>query len=417
MVEDESWQNASSDDDPFDSWVLDDSFVESAEVVELTAADRDRVARQANLQRLLADQSAAQENQFNANRRFAPGDYDTGWANEGDEQFTTARKKHTWLKVVAALVIVAVLGVYVLAQFVPLSISLLGLNGAPDQPANAEIPGDMTFSDSLVTSGNQTASSTEGGLLRPDGWPSASAEQQSSPLGLPAALRAGGGPHAFIQMQPDGVTPVAYDPCRPIHYVTRPDGAPEGGDQLIAEAIARVSTATGLVFINDGATDEPPTAQRESFLPNRYGDRWAPVLITWSNAQESPGLGSDGSGDTQDQTREILGYAGSSSAGYAEESDPAAGNTADTTAGLQIFVSGSVTLDGPDFAQLLSESGGYAEARSVVIHELGHLVGLDHVADESQLMSPTLKRNLTDYANGDLEGLAVLGQGQCLAEI
>jgi hypothetical protein len=51
------------------------------------------------------------------------------------------------------------------------------------------------------------------------------------------------------------------------------------------------------------------------------------------------------------------------------------------------------------------------------MHELGHLVGLDHVSDDSQLMSPTLSGDLTDYASGDLEGLAVLGQGQCLPDI
>jgi len=410
--EDEVWNSPPGGEDPFESWVLDDSFVQSAEVVEQTAADRERLARQANLQRMLADQSAAQENQFNANRRFAPSEDDLSWAT-GDDEFAAPRRKRTWLKLSAALVIVSVLAVYVLAQFIPLSVSLLGLNGAPDQPANATVPGDMTFSDSRVSSAPQTALSSDGALLRPEGWPSASTEQKSSPLGTPAAVPGGGGTHAFIQTQPDGVTPVAYDPCRPIHYVTRPDGAPNGADQLIAEAVAKVSLATGLVFINDGATDEAPSSDRDSFLPERYGDRWAPVLIAWSNPSESPDLGGGGSGDSAGSTLEVLGYAGSSSAGYAESSDPAAPESS----GQQIFVSGGVTLDGPDFAELLTQRGGYAEARATVMHELGHLVGLDHVSDDSQLMSPTLSDDLTDYASGDLEGLAALGQGQCLADI
>ncbi|CAB4752037.1 unannotated protein [freshwater metagenome] len=412
VEEDEAWNSPPGDDDPFDSWVLDDSFVQSAEVVEQTAADRERAARQANLQRMLADQSAAQENQFNANRRFAPSEDDQSWAT-GDYESAAPRKKRTWLKLSAALVIVSVFAVYVLAQFVPLSVSLLGLNGAPDQPTATTVAGDMTFSDSRVNPAPQTAPSSDAGLLRPDGWPSASAEQQSAPLGIPAAVPGGGGTHAFIQMQPDGVTPVAYDPCRPIHYVTRPDGAPKGADQLIEEAVARVSLATGLVFINDGATDEAPSAERDSFLPERYGDRWAPVLIAWSNPTESPDLGGGGSGDSAGSTLEILGYAGSSSAGYAEDSDPGAADNA----GQQIFVSGGLTLDGPDFAELLSERGGYAEARATVMHELGHLVGLDHVSDDSQLMSPTLSVDQTDFANGDLEGLAALGRGQCMADI
>jgi hypothetical protein len=409
VEEDEAWNSPSGDDDPFESWVLDDSFVQSAQVVEPTSADRERAARQENLQRMLADQSAAQENQFNANRRYAPSEDDLSWATSGDE-FAGPRKKRTWLKLSAALVIVSVFAVYVLAQFIPLSVSVLGLNGAPDEPSEAGVPGDMTFSDSVVNSDTRTAASSDAGFLRPDDWPSASAEQQSSPLGTPAAVPNGGGTHAFIQMQPDGVTPVAYDPCRPIHYVTRPDGAPEGADQLIEDAVARVSLATGLVFINDGTTDEAPTQERDSFLPERYGDRWAPVLIAWSNPTESPDLAGEGAAGS---TLEILGYAGSSSAGYAEESDPAEPDTS----GEQIFVSGGVTLDGPDFAELLSERGGYSQARAVVIHELGHLVGLDHVSDDSQLMSPTLSENLTDFANGDLEGLAALGRGPCLADI
>ena len=412
MEDDPAWHSPSGEDDPFESWVLDDSFVQSAEVVEPTSADRERIARQANLQRMLADQSAAQENQFTANRRFAPSEDDLSWATGADE-FAAPRRKRTWLKLSAALVILSVVAVYVLAQFIPLSVSVLGLNGAPDQPSGGEVPGDMTFSDSRVNPNPQTAQTSDTGLLRPDGWPSASAEQQSTPLGLPGEVPDGGGTHGFIQMQPDGVTPVAYDPCRPIHYVTRPDGAPDAGDQLITEAVARVSQATGLVFINDGATDEAPSEQRDSFLPERYGDRWAPVLIAWSNPTESPDLGGDASGDSADSTLEILGYAGSSSAGYAEDSDPGAADSS----GQQIFVSGGLTLDGPDFAELLSERGGYAEARATVMHELGHLVGLDHVSDESQLMSPTLSGDLTDFASGDLEGLAVLGQGQCLADI
>ncbi|KLR61423.1 Matrixin [Actinobacteria bacterium IMCC26207] len=412
MEDDPAWHSPSGEDDPFESWVLDDSFVQSAEVVEPTSADRERLARQANLQRMLADQSAAQENQFNANRRFAPGEDDLSWAT-GDDEFAAPRRKRTWLKLSAALVILSVVAVYVLAQFIPLSVSVLGLNGAPDPPSGGEVPGDMTFSDSRVNPAPQTAPSSDAGLLRPDGWPSASAEQQSTPLGFPGEVPDGGGTHGFIQMQPDGVTPVAYDPCRPIHYVTRPDGAPDGADQLITEAVASVSQATGLVFINDGATDEAPSEQRDSFLPERYGDRWAPVLIAWSNPTESPDLGGDGSGDSAGSTLEILGYAGSSSAGYAEDSDPGAADSS----GQQIFVSGGLTLDGPDFAELLSERGGYAEARATVMHELGHLVGLDHVSDDSQLMSPTLSGDLTDYASGDLEGLAVLGQGQCLPDI
>ena len=59
-----------------------------------------------------------------------------------------------------------------------------------------------------------------------------------------------------------------YDPCRPIHYVTRPDGAPPGADGLIAAAVGRASAATGLRFVNDGHTTEGASKQRPALQPD-----------------------------------------------------------------------------------------------------------------------------------------------------
>jgi hypothetical protein len=78
--------------------------------------------------------------------------------------------------------------------------------------------------------------------------------------------------------------PVAFDPCTPIHFVTRYDGAPPGADALVQAAVAQLSAATGLVLIHDGDFDETPSGAREPRQPERYGDRWAPVLISWSSA-------------------------------------------------------------------------------------------------------------------------------------
>ena len=56
---------------------------------------------------------------------------------------------------------------------------------------------------------------------------------------------------------------------------------------------------------------------------------------------------------------------------------------------------------------------GVAAARGVIEHELGHVVGLDHVNDATQLMNPSETPTVTGYAAGDLSGLAILGEGQC----
>jgi predicted Zn-dependent protease len=48
----------------------------------------------------------------------------------------------------------------------------------------------------------------------------------------------------------------------------------------------------------------------------------------------------------------------------------------------------------------------------VLRHELGHLLGLDHIDDRGQPMYPTTGAVVT-YQDGDLAGLARLGKGAC----
>ena len=60
---------------------------------------------------------------------------------------------------------------------------------------------------------------------------------------------------------------------------------------LVREAIAAVSAATGLRFVDDGTTEEGPSDTRSPYQPEVYGERWAPVLFAWSDPVESPRLG------------------------------------------------------------------------------------------------------------------------------
>ena len=184
--------------------------------------------------------------------------------------------------------------------------------------------------------------------------------------------------------------PITYDPCRPIHYVIRDQDTPPNGDRLVREAVAAVSAATGLAFVDDGATAEAPTEDRPAFQPDRYGQRWAPVLIAWTSPTETPDLKGDttGTGGSQPVTVTV----GSSSA--------------------TAFVTGSVELDAPQLRQIERDEGT-AGVRAVVEHELGHVVGLDHVQDKGQLMYPESQPTVNDYQAGDRRGLARLGAGPC----
>jgi hypothetical protein len=198
----------------------------------------------------------------------------------------------------------------------------------------------------------------------------------------------GGGSHAFVAFQANGVTPIAYDPCRSVHYVIRPDHMPAGGEEMVHAAAARITQATGLQFVYDGLSDEPVAEDREPYQPDRYGDRWAPVLVAWQTDTENPALAGD-----------VVGRAGSISMSFGVTS-------------TSFFVSGIVVLDGGQFPDVVAWSGPEV-AQAIVLHEFGHLVGLDHVTDESQLMYPETVPGVTDFRAGDLEGLARLGRGSC----
>lgn len=206
------------------------------------------------------------------------------------------------------------------------------------------------------------------------------------PLGQAAAAPAGEGGYGFLHELGDG-RPVTFDPCRPVSYVVRPDGQPPSGPAILDASFAELSRATGLVFVNEGTTDEAPTEDRHLSPHWSFDDR-APVLIAWSTAAESPTLAGDVAGMAGPV---IVTSSGPDSAGY---------------------VSGQVVLDAEDLAHPPGDPAGEAAVRVVVLHELGHIVGLDHVDDPAQVMYGESNR-LSGYSDGDLRGLHALGSGRC----
>ena len=80
-------------------------------------------------------------------------------------------------------------------------------------------------------------------------------------------------------------------------------------------------------------------------------------------------------------------------------------------------MTGQVMLDAPQLAESATHPGGDVIARSIVLHEVGHLVGLQHVEDATQLMFPEAQEGVTDLGAGDLTGLAELGRGACVPEL
>ena len=201
----------------------------------------------------------------------------------------------------------------------------------------------------------------------------------------PAVAVTSTGTYAFLHTA-DG-SPVGYDPCRPVRYVVRSDGAPAGGQELVDEAVAEIEAATGLDFVYVGETDEVPAVGRD-LIQTRYGaSQWAPVLIAWSTSEEMPGLAGD-----------VAGIGGSAAVPGADGD------------GLWL-AAGRLALDSADLGRML-DAGYRGAARGVVLHELAHVVGLDHVDDPGELMYPTTSARV-DLGPGDLAGLALVGQVAC----
>ena len=78
------------------------------------------------------------------------------------------------------------------------------------------------------------------------------------------------------------------------------------------------------------------------------------------------------------------------------------------------MVSGSVYVD----IALVDPAAGHT-LRTTLIHEIGHMLGLGHVQDNTQVMFGTLRSPpLQQYQWGDLEGLRLVGATQpCLATL
>ena len=73
-------------------------------------------------------------------------------------------------------------------------------------------------------------------------------------------------------------------------------------------------------------------------------------------------------------------------------------------------VRGYVVIPPSALAQLRPGFGSGRTQGDVILHELGHATGLDHVPSRSSLMYPTLTAAAPNgYARGDLDGLSRLG--------
>lgn len=177
--------------------------------------------------------------------------------------------------------------------------------------------------------------------------------------------------------------PVRWDPCAPIHWQFSAAQAPADGKRIVAAAVARIAQATQTRWVFDGTVKAAPTS---AWLPRSHTDI-RPVLIGWTDARHSDLL--------RNQSSKAAGVA--RTAWFGRTSDGR------TTGALK---AGVIALNA---ASRLPASGPMSW-RTVTLHELGHVMGLDHAGSSRELMYPTLRRDISDFRSGDLQGLDQLGR-------
>lgn len=206
---------------------------------------------------------------------------------------------------------------------------------------------------------------------------------------VPSGMEDGG--FTVWERNTDG-TPVRFDPCSPIEFVLNADDAPPGARADLQAALARIAGAGGLDLHLTGSTDEPPSDPRLPYQPERYGHRWAPVLVTWASPG-TPGVA------LRDVDRGI------------------ATPVAVGPRGERTYVSGQVVLNA-DRDDLRRGFDDRQDAwGATLLHELAHLVGLGHVDDPTQLLYVYPGAGPVELGEGDLAGLAAVGDTHGCREV
>jgi hypothetical protein len=211
------------------------------------------------------------------------------------------------------------------------------------------------------------------------------------PAGGPgAALASPGDGYAFLDTLTESgrTVPVRWNPCEPIQYQVNLEGAPSDALDEITQATSRVTDATGIAFTFDGTTDRTLRAtSHDYFYADGVAGTYYPILIVWIPHAEMVRF-------TNEQ--DVLAFA-HPEPGESQRSDQ--------------WVSGWVVVDqGGRF-----EDTGRYSLELVLMHELGHIVGLAHVNDPNELMfsgqdaGDARPYQMYDWGPGDLEGLEQVG--------
>ena len=179
--------------------------------------------------------------------------------------------------------------------------------------------------------------------------------------------------------------PVRWNPCAPIRWTSNTSRGPAGGLDVLKASVARIAAVTGTSWQYVGPTTKVPSV---GYLPRSAVTAYPPVLIGWTDGTASDLL--------RAQPRSVLGMTRTAWFGVVK---PDGRKVVATRAAV-------IALDRTDALPLR----GATSWSAVVLHELGHSMGLAHPSDSRQLMASVLPRTIADLQTGDRDGLSRLGR-------
>jgi hypothetical protein len=216
-----------------------------------------------------------------------------------------------------------------------------------------------------------------------------------APRGNPAAFSYISGMHTERRKA------FAFNPCKTLTYAVNYGLVGDAGLALAQQAMQQMSWATGIKVRYVGPTTNVPHSNYKNPVPNPKG---VDLVIAWGALAQVPEF----------QAQNKAGFGGPVKAVYARNAKGKRviqTRTAAVTIGAEYFNPNYPGGFDPSFDATRQATQG-----EILIHEIGHAMGLDHVpSNPEEIMNGATYLRYPDghfrglYAQGDLAGLQTLG--------